>query len=129
MTEHQDRYLPSSGALAYGIIDPDYARIYSQIRCLAWQYGYAVGLHGSFTRDLDLILVPWVDRAVAPDLLIRVLADRTETRMQSTVPTEKPHGRVAYTLLLPGFGECRFVDVSFTPRCRGTIGEPQPAGP
>ena len=41
------------------IYDPDYARAYSIIRCIAWSYGYAACLHGSFTRDLDVVLVPW----------------------------------------------------------------------
>lgn len=44
------------------IADPDYARIFTQARILAWQYGYACLAHGSFTRDLDLLLVPWADR-------------------------------------------------------------------
>lgn len=48
----------------FGIIDPDYARIYSQVRIIAWQYGYSCSAQGSFTRDLDLLLVPWAPHRV-----------------------------------------------------------------
>ena len=107
----------SEQPLAYGIIDPDYARAYSIIRCTAWQYGYAVGLHGSFTRDLDLILVPWTEHCFSqPQHLINLLADRTGLKVQTEAPNLKPHGRLAWSLLFPGFGDPRWVDVSFYPR-------------
>jgi hypothetical protein len=103
-------------APAYGIIDPDYARYYSIIRCTAWSYGYAIGMHGSFTRDLDLIMVPWTDEARDPAHVVKVIASRTDLRLQSETPTSKPHGRMAYTLHLPGFGDPRWIDLSIMPR-------------
>ena len=99
-------------AQAFGIIDPDYARIFTQARILAWQYGYACLAHGTFTRDLDLLLVPWADRHV-PDAggVVDRIADVCGLGLQGP-PSTKPHGRKAWTLLLPGFTEVRWVDVS-----------------
>lgn len=102
-------------APAYGIIDPDYARYYSIIRCTAWQYGYAIGMHGSFTRDLDLIAVPWTEEACAADRLVQVICGRTDLEQHHKNPTEKPHGRLCFTLLLPGFGDPRWIDLSIMP--------------
>ena len=100
----------------FGIIDPDYARIYTQARIVAWQYGWACLAHGSFTRDLDLLLVPWADRAVEddPQYLVNRIADAAGLKIQGP-PSEKPHGRMAWSLLLPGFTEVRWVDVSAMP--------------
>lgn len=101
---------------AYGIIDPDYARAYSIIRCTAWSYGYATGMHGSFTRDLDLILVPWTEECGAkPEHLINLLAERTGLTIQHGSPGLKPHGRQAWTLLFRSFGDPRWIDISFVP--------------
>lgn len=101
---------------AYGIIDPDYARLYTIIRATAWQYGYAIGMHGSFTRDLDLIAVPWADHVCEPEKLIQVLVGRTGLKGQASNPGTKPHGRKVWTLLLPEFGDPRWVDLSIVPR-------------
>ena len=100
----------------FGIIDPDYARIYTQARVLAWSEGYALTLHGSFTRDLDLVAVPWTDSACEPEHLVRRLADVAELRMRDDDPGAMPHGRLAWTLRLPGFGEPRWVDFGVMPR-------------
>lgn len=111
-------------AVAYGIIDPDYARIFTMARVLAWDEGYALAMHGSFTRDLDLIAVPWVDRACEPEHLVRRIADATDLRIQHGSPGDKPHGRNAWTLLLPGFADPRWVDLSVMPRAQAAA---QPA--
>lgn len=100
----------------YGIIDPDYGRVYTIIRLLAWQEGYAIGMHGSFTRDLDLIAVPWdAGRRCDPKHLIARILDATDLKSQHSNPGIKPHGRLVWTLLFPGFGDPRFVDLSIMP--------------
>jgi hypothetical protein len=99
-------------AQAFGIIDPDYARIFTQARILAWQYGYACLAHGSFTRDLDLLLVPWKDWILKdPGGIVHRIADVCGLEVQGE-PSVKPGGRRAWSLLLPGFSEVRWVDVS-----------------
>jgi hypothetical protein len=112
----QQAALEQASAPAYGIIDPDYARYYSIIRCTAWQYGYAIGMHGSFTRDLDLIAVPWAETACVGDKLVQVICGRTDLTQHHKNPTAKPHGRLVFTLLLPGFGDPRWIDLSIVPR-------------
>ena len=100
----------------YGVIDPDYARVFTHARIIAWQFGYACLAHGSFTRDLDLLLVPWTENACAPiDGIVRRIADVAGLTLQGE-PSNKPHGRKAWTLLFPAFNDPRWVDVSaFTP--------------
>jgi hypothetical protein len=102
--------------LAYGIIDPDYAKAFSIIRIVAWQYGYAAAMHGSFTRDLDVLLVPWTDRAIEALWIVKQCADRTELVLKTDEPTSKPHGRQTWTLLYPGFKDPRWIDLSVMPR-------------
>ena len=101
----------------YGVIDPDYARIFTVARLLAWQEGYALAMHGSFTRDLDLLAVPWTDKASEPGHLVRrILAACENLREQHGNPGEKPHGRRVWTLVFSAFGDPRFVDLSIMPR-------------
>lgn len=101
----------------YGIIDPDYGRVYTMVRKLAWEEGYAIGLHGSFTRDLDLIAVPWVDKPREPEHLVRRIVDATGLKLARDEPGQKPQGRLAWTLVFPAFADPRFVDLSIvTPR-------------
>ena len=101
--------------ISYGIIDPDYSRIFTIARLIAWQEGYALCMHGSFTRDLDLLVVPWTDTAREDtEVLVKRIAQATELEIQGP-PTNKPHGRKAWTLLFPKFGDPRFVDLSIMP--------------
>ena len=108
---------------AYGIIDPDYARVFTIARCIAWSEGYALLMHGSFTRDLDLLAVPWTERAGDPEHLVRrieaaigdvdVLVKSPGAASQAT---QKPHGRMTWTLTFNAFGDPRFIDLSVMPR-------------
>ena len=96
-----------------GVIDPDYARVFTIARIIAWQYGFSASIQGSFTRDLDLLLVPWTAAALSVTGLH--LAKRIAQCTGLTVygePTVKPHGRLAYTLLFTGFDDPRWVDLS-----------------
>lgn len=115
---------PEQSGAPFGIIDPDYARIYTQARIIAWTYGYSCSAQGSFTRDLDLLLVPWTDTAKQNiDQIVTHLASVCDLRING-VPSDKPHGRRAWTLMLPGFGECRWVDLSaFAPAQEAKSGE------
>ena len=100
----------------YGIIDPDYARIYTQARIIAWQFGFSIMMHGSFTRDLDLLMVPWEERAsddIVPGVVDRI-AKIANLRMHAGDPVEKPHGRKSYILHFPD-GDVRWVDLSVMP--------------
>ncbi len=82
--------------------------------------GYALAPHGSLARDIDLIAVPWTDQADSADLLVQricgVLSAFTgrALRLSDDQWTEKPHGRRALTILLPGI--CPEIDLSIMPR-------------
>ncbi|UOF79469.1 Zn-ribbon protein [Caudoviricetes sp.] len=101
-------------AQVFGVTDPDYARVFTQARIIAWQYGYACLAHGSFTRDLDLLLVPWTDAAQADDVeyFAPRIADAAGLKVSAHPPSIKSHGRKAWTLLFPGFADPRWVDLS-----------------
>lgn len=108
--------------LPFGIIDPDYARVFTIARCIAWSEGYALVMHGSFTRDLDLLAVPWEDRATDAEHLVKritlALDDLSLLVKDASGATasEKPHGRRSWTLTFKTFGDPRFIDLSVMPR-------------
>ncbi len=108
-------------AQVFGIIDPDYARVYTQARIVAWQYGYACLAHGTFTRDLDLLLVPWAEHATREiESIVKRMAVVTGLEMQGP-PAAKAHGRIAWTLLFPAVADVRWVDVSaFAPSIKAS---------
>ena len=114
----------------YGIVDPDYARVFTQARIIAWQYGYACMMHGSFTRDLDLLLVPWTEQAGDNhDQLLKLIAESCDLRFrdgkdevyESTVDfTDKPYGRKACSLFFKEPSDRRWIDISIVPRVVAT---------
>ena len=125
--------------LGYGIIDPDYARVFTQARIIAWQYGYSCVMHGSFTRDLDLLLVPWEATAKDNhDQILKLIASAGGLKfrdgkdvLEATVDwTEKSHGRKSTSLHFPGFNDRRWVDVSVIPTQpeQAVVVEPNLAG-
>lgn len=92
-----------------------YTSILPSIREVSRKSGYAIGLHGSMTRDLDLIAVPWIPRAVHP----KTLADRISMAVcglhqERKQPwTKKPHGRKAVVICI---GMRAYIDLSVLPR-------------
>jgi hypothetical protein len=96
-----------------------YLRKLPAIRRVARAHGYAVGVHGSLTRDFDLIAAPWTDEAADADTLAAAVREAVGgyLRCQSAAETAhaKPCGRRAYVILTdlwPG----RYVDLSVMPR-------------
>lgn len=76
-----------------GMDDPDYARIFTQARIIAWQFGFALIHHGTCTRDLDLLLVPWEERATEKMAfrLINQIAIHSNLTLKSDEPKQMPH--------------------------------------
>jgi hypothetical protein len=105
--------------------------LYKQCLCIARiagkTFGYAIGLHGTAERDLDLIAVPWVERPSSPEDLARYIAQKIHQETGKAIfvegapieqavwpaPAVRPHGRVSYTILLGG---TYWVDLSIMPR-------------
>lgn len=95
-----------------------YERALREARIVARQHGYALAVHGSEQRDLDLIAAPWVDDAAAPEVLakaIEVAVDGfvLQHRDPERTPTPKPHGRLAWSIHLGGGP---YLDLSVMPR-------------
>lgn len=98
-----------------------------RIREVARECGYAVGVHGSTTRDLDLIAAPWTPEAVSAQQLVAVLCERMSLheREQNVYddhriepnPEVKPWGRIAWSLDGIPAGMWKYVDLSVVPRC------------
>lgn len=71
----------------------------------ARQHGYALAVHGSRARDLDLIAVPWTELAADADALIAAVKDAASFATgwghitNGGAREQKPHGRVAVTIL------------------------------
>lgn len=105
--------MSDDAVVTYGVVDPDYAKIYSMARCIAHGYGFACVMHGSFTKDLDLLLVPWTPQADTGRLhqLVKMIAEAGGLR-ELGEPSIRSHGRKSYTLVFPGFGDPRYVDIS-----------------
>lgn len=101
--------------------DPVYSRCLEIARETAREAGYAIGLHGSMKRDLDLIACPWIDNAdpakklvqkiataIRDDLGYGWLADRQPDGKWPS-PAFKPHGRIAYSIMLRNN---QYIDIS-----------------
>lgn len=117
-----------------------YANLLPRLREVAVENGYCLSVHGSFTRDCDLVAVPWVDDAKEPMELVRaikeacggfhlnpehdeLIADDGDVRI-------RPHGRRCYVFHLSEKGcEGPYIDLSVMPRSGGRPGgEPSGAG-
>jgi len=88
---------------------PDIARI----RALAKEVGYAVGVHGSQERDLDLIAAPWVDGAVEPLALAEHIATGLGGQVVDFKNQDKPCGRWSCNIHTPDW--TKLIDLSVMP--------------
>jgi hypothetical protein len=73
------------------------SELIEQIRKIAHSHGYALAVHGSLIRDIDLVAVPWEAKATSPVDLYLDLRKRLNLRAGRITP--KPHGRVAFILI------------------------------
>lgn len=111
-----------------------YAALYPGLCEIARKHGYALAIHGSMARDLDLIAVPWTDEAEPAEVVAAALkehagactyreinafhgtpADRLDwiEGLAGKDPTSKPHGRLAWSLHLD---HGAYIDLSVLPR-------------
>lgn len=100
-------------------IAPWYALTFHGLDRVAMRYGYALALHGSMTRDLDLVAIPWVEDAETPEKLIdafvRFIKSKSDIDIHSPKPLPGPHGRQSYIIPI-GFGSSAYLDISVMPR-------------
>jgi hypothetical protein len=90
---------------------PLYANLFASMVPIAREHGYALAVHDSVKRDLDLIAVPWVE---LPNTAQGLVDAFTKAFYFDHVdgPAHKLHGRQVWTLAFRG--EC-FVDLSVMP--------------
>lgn len=81
-------------------------------REVAKKHGYAIGLHGSRTYDLDLIAVPWVEECSTSEELAFAISDRLGWYLHTSI-SDKPHGRKGF--LIYGSNHAH-IDLSVMPR-------------
>ncbi len=107
-----------------------YSQILPRIREAAKSLGYAIAIHGTMTRDLDLLAVPWTEDAGEPLALVNAIADEVggyiigdrtdESGYVSEHPTDQPHGRKSWNIC---WGGKVFIDLSVMPRGYKETGE------
>lgn len=93
-----------------------YAVLYQDFRKVAIECGYALSIHGSMARDMDLIAVAWTEEALPVEELVKKINDC----IGGTVWSErnisnyelKPHGRITYTISIMADW---FIDLSVIP--------------
>jgi hypothetical protein len=111
---------------------PAYERLIGPLREKAGRLGYALGVHGTLKRDIDLIACPWaadaVDARTLAEALRAVAAEhnggkadlawREECRewWEAGKPGAKPHGRLCWMFFLGGGP---YIDLSVMPRVPG----------
>lgn len=88
-----------------------YAIILPDMRAAARRVGWALAVHGSEERDLDLVAVPWVKGAVPAEELVRVveIAAVGAGRLGRREVVSKPYGRRGYVIHV---GRTAYVDLS-----------------
>lgn len=117
----------------------DYAeRLIPLLRARARELGYAMGVHGSLARDIDLIAVPWSGSPAAAGTLAEALRQVAEREVEWAFmkddegaatpeyflrgcPGAKPHGRLCWTFFLPGGP---YIDLSVMPSAPGAFSPP-----
>jgi hypothetical protein len=119
-----------TNAVAYALMIP-------QLMKAGREVGYAIAVHGSLARDLDIVAIPWTEEAVSAERLIMHLMAEVNGSLRNggsyvgkdengkdvwkaapgSVPSEKPHGRLAWSVHIGR--ESLYIDVSVMPRVLG----------
>lgn len=79
-----------------------YACILEDLKNAALECGWAIGVHGSLSNDMDLMAMPWTDDALPVEDMILSLSDcfvDNPFKDKHIIPHySKPNGRVVYTI-------------------------------
>ena len=89
-----------------------FAEVIGPIRLIAHELGYAVAVHGSLKRDIDLVAIPWVRDAVGKQQLINSICDRLGAVQSSEGWRERSHGRWVHIIRLPRQDPNTYLDLS-----------------
>jgi len=93
------------------------------LRRNAKKMGYALTIHGSQLRDIDLVAIPWTENAICPKQFFRYIFKVVQiVNPKGTVFMldrgkipfeEKPHGRLSRSI---NIGWHTYIDLSIMPR-------------
>lgn len=97
---------------------PVYCALYPKLAEIAREHGYALSIHGSLGRDMDLVCVPWIPTPSAPQIVVDAITSKFAIK-QINGWDVRDHGREVTTVSI-AFGEC-FIDLSFMPRVNAPI--------
>lgn len=92
---------------------PMYCAMYPRLAEITRAHGYALAVHGTLQRDMDLTCIPWIESPADPADVVKAITDEFHIRTIGE-PDTTFHGRERWTISV-GFGEC-FIDLSFMPR-------------
>lgn len=96
-----------------------YAWVYPHLQRIARDHGYALGLHGSMARDIDLIAAPWTESASPAETLVAAIMAFVGGEFApwdidaGRNPCIKPHGRRAWSIYFSG--HAFYIDLSIMP--------------
>lgn len=102
-----DRYGPKVRPIAYICHLP-------RMTAKAREFGYALSVHGSLQRDMDLIACPWSKDAADEQELLEALCETVGGFMlKHETGCDKPHGRRAWIIHM---GAGLYIDLSIMPK-------------
>lgn len=93
-----------------------YVHFYTMLVPVAREHGYALALHGTVQRDLDIVAVPWEAKPSSHLVLLEsfcnALGIKKDLRVEGHHRVDKLHGRVSYTIPVMDDG---WLDISIMP--------------
>lgn len=102
-----------------------YDALIAALRHVAYRCGYALAVHGSLKRDIDLIAVPWRETAVGADYLVGEIVKVCEIVIGTArfrdvdsdrLPERKACGRLAWSIYLSHRDDGPYIDISVVPK-------------
>ena len=124
---------------------PLYDQLIDPLRDVARRLGYAIGVHGTLKRDIDLIACPWTRDAVSARCLVKAIQAKAREVIGYAEPhwaekrssnstyfrngcsgfaegvgrmSAKPHGRRCWTFHLLRSQDGPYIDLSVMPRIK-----------
>lgn len=92
---------------------PVYAALYPGLAEITRNHEYALAIHGTLGRDMDLVCIPWGEHPSESKEVVKEITETFNIR-QIGESNITHHGRERYSIST-GFGEC-CIDLSFMPR-------------
>lgn len=92
---------------------PAFARIIGPIRRVANEHGWAVAVHGSLDRDIDLVGIPWTRLASDRDKVLGAICAVIGGEPDAAGWRRRGHGRYVRIVRIPHIDPDTYLDFSF----------------